>query len=204
MTISHTLLSQSLSYAEYHQLVADLFAEGKGSRSVVGTYDTPEMLEYVKMNLQRMHRLDKTATLLPETLERIAALPRPERWLCITEGWCGDASQIVPVLNKIAEGSQGKITLHILLRDEHLDLMDQYLTNGGRAIPKVLKLDPDTLEVLSHWGPRPVAAQEMVQDFKRQSQENPEKLGYKEMVTAVHKWYADDKTVSTQREVFGA
>jgi hypothetical protein len=202
MQLTPEQIAPSLSYTEYRTLVETLHAQGKSSRSV-DSLNTPDMLEYVKMNLHRIHRLDKTCTLLPEVQAHLDAMAKPERWICLTEGWCGDASQIVPVLNKIAEGSHGKIDLHILLRDEHLDLMDQFLTNGGRAIPKVIKLDPETLEVIGDWGPRPIAAQEMVLEFKRKSQENPDGLKYKDMVAAIHKWYADDHTASTQREALG-
>jgi len=199
MQLTHEQIAPSLSYPEYLSLVESLYAQGKSSRSVE-SLNTPEMLEYVKMNLHRMHRLDKTCALLPEVQAHLAAMAKPELWICLSEGWCGDASQIVPVLHKIADGSGGKIQLRILLRDEHLDLMDQFLTNGGRAVPKVIKLDPDTLQVIGEWGPRPVAAQEMVLEFKRKSQENPDAIKYKDMVAAIHKWYADDHTVSIQRE----
>jgi hypothetical protein len=202
MQLTPDQIADSISYTEYRTLVETLFEQGKSSRSVE-TLNTPDMLEYVKMNLHRMHRLDKTCALLPEVQAHLDTMPGPELWICLSEGWCGDASQIVPVLHKIAEGSGGKIELHILLRDEHLELMDRFLTNGGRAIPKVIKLDPETLEVIGEWGPRPVAAQEMVQEFKRKSQEAAGGHSYKEMVAAIHKWYADDHTASTQREAVG-
>lgn len=199
--ITPELWANALTYADYRTKVDTLYAAGKGSE-----YDekmnTPEILHYVELNIHRMKRLDKTAKLLPEVEAKIDQMA-PQKWLILTEGWCGDASQIVPVMQKIADNSNGKIEARYLLRDEHTDLMDLYLTNGGRAIPKLIKLNADTLEVLGDWGPRPVAAQALVDDYKRQSKENPKSVSFEDIKTAIHKWYADNKTVDTQREIFG-
>ena len=112
-----------------------------------------------------------------------------------TEGWCGDAAQIVPVLEAVAQASAGQISTHYVLRDENPDLMDQYLTQGGRSIPKLVVLHADTLTEAAHWGPRPDPAQQMFLDLKSQD------LPFEEFATQLHGWYAKDKTQSTQREL---
>ena len=58
-------------------------------------------------------------------------------WLIITEGWCGDAAQCIPTIEKIAAESKN-IETHYVLRDENLDLIDEYLTNNARSIPKLI------------------------------------------------------------------
>ena len=74
-------------------------------------------------------------------------------WFVLTEGWCKDAAQIVPVLHALAK-LNSNIELKVLLRDDNLDLMDQYLTNGKRrSIPRLIAVDPDVMEELSSWGP---------------------------------------------------
>ena len=71
----------------------------------------------------------------------------------IAEDWCGDASSTVPVLAKLADAVPG-LELRVILRDQHPEVMDRYLTNGSRSIPIVIALDEQFRE-LGHWGPRP-------------------------------------------------
>jgi len=101
----------------------------------------------------------------------------------------------VPVLEAVAQASDGQLTTRYVLRDEHLDLMDRYLTNGSRSIPKLVVLHADTLTEAAAWGPRPAAAQELFVRLKQ------EQVSHEEFVTQLHSWYAKDHTLSTQREL---
>jgi hypothetical protein len=74
----------------------------------------------------------------------------------LTEDWCGDSAFSLPIM-AVAARSTPMITLRILPRDQNLDLMDRYLTNGGRAIPKLITFGEDGSE-LFRWGPRPAEA----------------------------------------------
>ena len=184
-------LANAYSYASYRQLIDELMAENR----TTGTNQDEQIIQYARLNVQRMQRLDKTTQLLPELQAALAQLPAHYVWLVITEGWCGDAAQIVPVLEAVAAASQGKITTRYVLRDENLDLMDRYLTNGGRSIPKLVVLHADTLTEAATWGPRPAPAQELFNRLKQ------EEIPYQEFVTQLHGWYAKDRTLNTQREL---
>ncbi|UOQ73238.1 thioredoxin family protein [Hymenobacter cellulosilyticus] len=184
-------LAASYSYTAYRHLIDELQAEGK----TTGPQQSELLTNYTRLNVQRMSRIDKTIQLLPELRAAVAALPRRYAWLIITEGWCGDAAQIVPTLEAVAQASGGHITTHYVLRDENLDLIDQYLTNGGRSIPKLVVLDAETLTEAASWGPRPEPAQHMFLELKSQN------LPFEEFSTQLHAWYAKDKTQSTQQEI---
>lgn len=197
--IKKSILQNAYTYESYRQLIDDLFAKNK----TTGDDHSESMLNYTKMNLARMNKWDKRAKLTPETLTRLSKITRPVIWLVITEGWCGDAAQIVPILNKMAlENDQ--ITLRFILRDEHLDIIDAFLTNGGRSIPKILILDAETLEVLRTWGPRPAEMQSMMMDVKAKSalitNEKLKKELSQEAAESLHLWYAKDKGKTTQVE----
>ena len=179
--------AKKYTYSAYKSLTEEQVNEGLCA--------TPELLDYTKLNLQRMKRLDKTVELRPDVADAINKLTRKLNWVVISEGWCGDAAQNVPVLAKIAEASSGKITLEFVLRDQNLELMDQYLTNGGRSIPKLICLDAETQQELGTWGPRPAEAQEL---FLRLKNEGVPK---DEFISAVHNWYTSDKTQSLQLEM---
>jgi hypothetical protein len=198
--ISKQVLDQAMDYASYRDLVDQLFAEDK----TTGDNHSEAMLNYTKLNIARMKRLDKTTRLKETTLAELKALDRPTTWLVLTEAWCGDAAQVIPVLDSMAKASE-HIDLKLILRDENLDVMDAYLTNGGRSIPKLLVLDAHTNEVLESWGPRPGELQEIVVSERAAINKIEDKAARKqanqELIIRVQKWYAKDKTESIQREV---
>ena len=155
-------LQKSIIYSEYRKLVTDLLNEGKSTSNI----QSEELLNYSKLNDSRMKRLDKTFHLDDETIDALKKLDVDYMWLIITEGWCGDASQIVPIINTIAETAS--IEMKIVLRDENEALMNHFLTNGGKAIPKLIMLQKDTLEVLNTWGPRPKELADIIIAYKEQ------------------------------------
>ena len=182
---------EALDYTSYRNLVDELLAKGE----TTGPDNSEAMLHYSKMNVQRMNRVDKTAVLSEELLSTLAKIEGKYKFLVITEGWCGDAAQIVPVINKIASAAPTKFDLKLVLRDKNLPLIDAHLTNGGRAIPVLLILDDAGNLVLPKWGPRPVAIQNLMIEWKKEGLEMPE------LAEKLHGWYAKDKTVATQQEL---
>lgn len=183
-------LEKALSYNEYRDLVSDLLSQGKST----GPNQSDDLLNYSKLNDKRMKRLDKTVKLTKETLAKIKDVKEPQTWLVLTEGWCGDAAQNLPVINKIAEENPN-INLKLVLRDENLELMDKFLTNGGRSIPKLIALNQEN-EVINTWGPRPTTAAKMVVDYK-------EKHGSldADFKTDLQVWYNKNKGENTQEDL---
>ena len=153
-------LQNVLSYSEYRDLVSNLLAEGKAT----GQEQSEDLTNYSMLNDRRMKRLDKTIKISEATITKMQEITEPQTWLLITEGWCGDAAQNLPVINKIA-ATNSLINLKLVLRDEHEDLMNLFLTNGGKSIPKLVALDKNNT-VINTWGPRPSEATKMVADYK--------------------------------------
>jgi len=153
-------LETALSYQEFRDLVGNLLAEGKAT----GHEQSEDLTNYSLLNDRRMKRLDKTIKISEETIAEMQEINAPQTWLVIAEGWCGDAAQNLPVINKIAE-TNTLISLKVALRDDNEDLMNLFLTNGGKAIPKLIALDKNN-EVINTWGPRPSEATKMVADYK--------------------------------------
>ena len=189
--ITKAVLDSAMSYDTYMSLLIDLMAEEK----TTGNDQSESMVGYRKMNVQRMKRLNKNIQLQPELLQVLKGFNRKVIFLVITEGWCGDAAQTVPVFNKLLEYTN-EIDLKLILRDENLKVTDAFLTSGGRSIPKLIALDSATLELLGSWGPRPEAAQFMVTEFKKIDNGD-----YSKFVKEVQLWYARDKTFSMQNEL---
>ena len=185
-------LKKAISYASYRKLISDLIASGKSS----GTIQSEDLLNYSKLNDRRMTRLDKTIQLSQETLLGLKKIDKPITCLVLTEGWCGDAAQTLPVISKIADESD-LITLKIIFRDEHEQLMSQFLTNGGKSIPKLLVLNSQN-KVLNTWGPRPNTATKMVQDYKNKYGQLD--AAFKQQLQV---WYNKDKGVNIQEDMLG-
>jgi hypothetical protein len=156
-------LSKSTSYTTFRNLVSNLLEEGKST----GPNQSDALLNYSMLNDKRMARLDKKIKLSDTTIERLNKIKKEQTWLLITEGWCGDAAHILPVMNKMSSENTN-INLKVVLRDENPALMNQFLTNGSMSIPKLVVLDNEN-SVVSSWGPRPSIATKMVNDYKEKN-----------------------------------
>lgn len=179
------------SYAQYRASIDALLAEGK----TTGGEQSPETLAYAKLNVQRMNRLDATVVISEALHRAVTGITHAQLWLVISEGWCGDAAQTVPML-AMAAALNPLVSLQFILRDKHLEVMDRFLTNGTRSIPIVLILDAATRDVLGVWGPRPAPAKAIVTAVKSDPAATKE-----DMLIALHGWYAKDRTASAQQEL---
>ncbi|KAA1243198.1 thioredoxin family protein [Aquimarina sp. RZ0] len=154
-------IDNSYSYEEYRTLVSDLLKENKST----GHQQSEALTNYSMLNDRRMKRLDKTLKIDPSIENTFSKMEANITWLVLTEGWCGDAAQSLPVINKLAKMNDG-INLRIISRDDNDELMNNFLTNGGKSIPKLIAYNNQSKEVVDSWGPRPSIATKMVHDYK--------------------------------------
>jgi len=150
------------------------------------------LAHYTQLNLTRMKRIYKHIELLPSFIEVLNLIERRINIICLTEFWCGDAAQNLPVM-ELAAQKNNDITIKYLFRDENEELMGQYLTNGGKSIPKYILLDGAGNEI-ANWGPRPAKVQQEMESLKAM------KASKEQMIETIQKWYNADKTVSLQQE----
>ena len=184
-------LFNSHSYSEYRKLVSDLLLEGKST----GNEQSEDLIHYTTLNETRMNRLEKTIKITDENSRKLKSLDSEYIWLVISEGWCGDAAQLLPIINKMALQSDN-IDLRIVLRDENEELMNLFLTNKSKAIPILIVVDKKTGSVLGNWGPRPKGAADLIVDYKKQ-------FGVVDETAKnnLQLWYLHDKGLSTQEEL---
>ena len=175
-----------LSYSEYANQMRQIIEDG--AQNQLG-YNSA-LIEYTRLNLVRMERWDKRLKL--EDLQ--LPLSARHRLLVITEGWCGDAAHINPIFQKLTEAND-LLDLTFINRDSNLGIMDAFLTNGGRSIPKAILLDAEG-HVLGNWGPRPSVLQDIFMEMKNGGDYDAE-------VTKIflQKWYNKDKGRQTLEEV---
>ncbi len=190
-SILNNSIAKSKSYQEYRNYIAQLAQDGQTS----GGNPTPDYVNYTKLNESRMHRLDKTLQVVAEVKLVLENLSKEYIWLVIAESWCGDAAQVVPVINKMAQVSD-KIDLRIVLRDENEDLMNLFLTDGTKSIPKLIIIDKESGAVVGDFGPRPKPAKQLILDYKATH-------GVVDEVAKIElqKWYLADKGVAIQQEI---
>lgn len=181
-------ISSALSYFEFKKYSEEIVSSLQSEPLID---EEKSLFEYRKLNLARVNRVEKTYEPSNKIKEIISNL-RKQIWLVITEDWCGDSAQNLPAIAKIAS-LNNNIDLKIVLRDKNLDLMDMYLTDGKRSIPKLVALDEDLNEIFI-WGPRPQKAQEYFDSLKNQG------LAKEEIIKEIHSWYAKDKCQSLENE----
>ena len=155
-------LKKSPSYQDYRTLLSRLVEEN----ATTGTNQSEALINYTALNDRRMKRWDKTVKISEADKITIKNATVHQTWIVLTESWCGDAAHVIPVINKVAELNTG-INLQLVMRDENEQLMDLFLTNGGKSIPKLIQFDNTSKTVLNSYGPRPTEATKLVNDFKK-------------------------------------
>ncbi len=153
-----------------------------------------KMQHYRRYNAERTQMVEAEFVPSDETVAAMASISRAQKWLVLTEDWCGDSAVLLPVAERIARDAE-QVDLRILPRDEHLDLMDQYLTNGGRSIPKLIAMDAETGEELFTWGPRSDAAAAKFLELKATGIEKPQ------VVAGLVDWYAEGGWKTAESEL---
>ena len=184
-------LETAHSYEEYKALVLELMKQGKST----GPVQNETRSNFTKINNQRMKRLDKQTRLSEEAVSLTGKVNKDFTWLVLTESWCGDAAQTLPVINKFSEVSD-KIDLKVVLRDENDELMNQFLTDGNKSIPKLIVIENESKKVVSSWGPRSEKASRMIRDYKEKHGKVDDKIKKDLQV-----WYNQDKGKQIEKEI---
>ena len=151
-----------------------------------------EMLGSVERNAELWNAVWRHSRVDDEYVRRVMALPGDWHLLVLSEDWCGDAVNTVPVLARLAERTPN-VDLRVLGREANPDLMDSHLTGSSRSIPVVIALD-ETFRERGWWGPRPTVLQHWVSG---QGQLLEKSARYREART----WYARDRGRTTLEEV---
>ena len=186
-------LEKAISYQDYRNLVKRLVDDN----STTGNDKNKDLVNYTMLNDRRMRRWDKMIKVSDDSKQRIVHFEGSVTWLIITESWCGDAAHVIPALSKVAELSSN-IEVKLVLRDENELLMNQFLTNGGRSIAKLIMVDNTTGDVINTYGPRPAEATKLVDDYKKKHGGlTPE---FKENLQV---WYNKDKGQSVIQDALG-
>lgn len=148
---------------------------------------------YYELGMVRMHRTLKTYHRDEVDVEILKSKNFKGKILIISEAWCGDASATVPVISKFFEGFN---EVKIFLRDDDHSLINQFLTDGAQAIPKILILD-EAFQVLHTWGPRPAYGTELLKKFKA----NPETYPREDFYNDIQVYYAKNRGKDVIHEV---
>jgi Thioredoxin len=188
--INSSIINSVLTYNEF----MDEFAKqiNVSDINTLNDYDK-SFYDYRKLNYQRSTRLEKTFIPTDETKQIFSKINQPLKWIVITETWCGDSAQNLPVITKIAQLNDN-IELKIVLRDSNLEFMDIHLTNGSRAIPKLIVYDENDNE-LFQWGPRPVEAQNLFSRLKNAGMPKPD------INKELHLWYGRNRGKEVEKEI---
>lgn len=156
-------------------------------------YDNAVYFDHTKLNWSRMNRWLKKGELSAMFVETVRKISQPQQWIVITEPWCGDAAHSVPFIQLAAELNP-LISVDYELRDSEPFRINDYLTAGGKSVPKLIIRDSQGAD-LATWGPRPVGCQNLVDRLKAESAD------FEQQKIATQHWYNADKGQSLQAEL---
>ncbi len=177
-----------MKYSSYKKL----FSEILNSETPPAPYDNPDYYTYLELNNSRVERWEKKGVILTELENEISKISEVQKWLVISEPWCGDAAHIVPFIAKLAVLNP-LIELEVQLRDSNSEI-DKYLTNGGKSIP-ILVVRNDKGEDQFVWGPRPAEAQVIhLRNLTSDKSVDEKKV-------ELQQWYNKDKGQALQHEI---
>lgn len=181
-------INKGLSYEDYITRIED------DLENEIENDDPKEYVQYYALGLQRMNRIFKTYKLNPVQETRVKSTANNLKLLVITEGWCGDASQILPVVEKLANALN--VSTHYVLRDENMELMEKYKTNGAASIPIIIGVNEENEEAF-RFGPRPQAGMEMLARLKS----NPDTYSADDFHEDLQKYYNNNKGEDIVNEI---
>ena len=150
--------------------------------------------EQIKINLHRMQRVEKQVCIDNKITERLQEIDQEQIWLLIVEPWCIDSAFSLPVIAKMAS-ENNFIHLYIILRDQYQNLINRYLTNGARSIPKLIIFN-DNIEI-GTWGPRP----ENIKDAISKLKEENTNISKSELHAKSVYLYSQDRGIAIQQEI---
>jgi hypothetical protein len=186
---STEILNNGLSYNDFLLFTENILAQ----KEQTTPYNDKFYLSYTDANFKRRKKVLDNILLNKKLYNELTENIQQWTWVILDEPWCGDASFTVPIFRAMEIASLGEITIRIFARDSYPEIMEQYLTNNGKAIPKLICLDKN-LKELGTWGPRPTALAELVTSWK------PENLDINEKIKRTHRWYIKDNGESVQKE----
>lgn len=182
--------SIGLSYKQYYDLT-----KHEVETAIVDQLNEEQRKRYEdkKLNLFRMTRIEKQFSVSTELKNLMMKIKKPQTWLIISETWCADSAQNIPIIYKIVELNP-LINLKIILRDDNPDIMDLYLTNGTRSIPILIVFD-ETSNELFRWGPRPEEAKKLFAELKAEGHEKTY------ILEKLHLWYGRNRGKDLELEL---
>ena len=178
-----------MDYSAYDALLKHLTETGAST----GPNQSKAFVNYTKLSERRMHRWNKTLQLSADFIRVINDIDFKVNMLGITESWCGDAAHNLPVFHKITQENPN-FSLRLILRDEHEEVIDAYLTNGGRSIPKIIGFTEEGEELFT-WGPRPEPAQRLYTAGKAAGKP------YSDLASELQSYYNQDKGKTAMNEL---
>ena len=148
---------------------------------------------YSKYNIERQARVDALWEPSQAFIDAVDHAPGPATWLFITDDWCVDSAYSLPLVRWATE-RRDDLALRILMKDDHLDILDHFLTNGKRSIPKWIGLT-ETGEVQFSWGPQPEEIRAIRQNLMDSGAEG------KIVSSTTVDWYADHGWTYVEKEM---
>jgi Thioredoxin len=153
-----------------------------------------EFLDHARARREEWLERSKDAKVEAEAVDRVRQLGSRRRLLVVAEDWCGDSSNTLPYLNKLAESAPDVLDLRIIDSSAGRPVMEAHRTPDSRAAtPTVIVLD-EAGTLVGAWVERPSVLQKWYL-------EQQDVLSNADLLDKKYKWYREDQGKSAIREV---
>jgi len=153
-----------------------------------------EFLENARARRDEWRAHYNDASVTPELITRMRALPEKRRLLVVTEDWCSDSANTVPYIARLVDGAPERLEMRVINSQLGKAVMDAHRTPDGRtATPTVVVLGADG-RIIGAWTERPSSTQTW---FLEKQQTTMQKPLHDELI----EWYARDAGKTTVAEI---
>jgi Thioredoxin len=134
------------------------------------------------------------ATVTPDLVTRMRALPERRLILAVAEDWCSDSANTIPYVARLVDGAPERLALRIVNSKAGRAVMDANLTPDGRAATPTIVILREDGTVVGAWVERPSTAQTWFLEQKKTVAHDP-------LHEQLRKWYAEDAGRTTMAEI---
>lgn len=164
---------------------AGLYAKGK-------TF--AEFLENARARRDEWRARYNDATVTPDLVTRMRALPDKRRLLIVAEDWCSDSANTVPYIVRLVDGAPERLELRVIDSERGRPVMEAHRTPDGRAATPVVVILAEDGRVLGAWTERPSSTQTWFLEKQKTTMQKP-------LHDELHDWYLKDAGKTTMAEI---
>jgi len=153
-----------------------------------------QFLDQVRARRDEWRAHYNDATVSPDLITRMRALPGRRRILVIAEDYCLDSANTIPYVARLVDGAPERLELRVLDATRGRPVMDAHPTPDGRAATPTIVILDENGWLIAAWTERPSATQTWFLEQQKVMMQKP-------LRDQLEAWYAGDAGRTTVAEI---